>query len=62
VFFVLSLAGFFFLPEISFYHFTQLAIPFAIFLAYFFISAKKRLWIYEAALWIMVGFIVMSYF
>jgi len=62
VFFILSLAGLFFLPEISFYHFTQLAIPFSIFLAYFFISAKKRLWIYEVALWILVGFIVSSYF
>jgi hypothetical protein len=62
VFFILALAGLIFLPAIALYHFTQLAIPFSVFIAYFFISAKKRLWIYEAALWILFGFIVLSYF
>jgi hypothetical protein len=62
VFLILTLAGPFFLPAITFYHFTQLAIPFSIFLGYFFISAKRRLWIYEMSLWILVGFIVLSYF
>lgn len=62
VFFILALGGLFFLPSISLYHFTQLAIPFSIFIAYFFISAKKRLWMYEASLWILIGFIVLSYF
>jgi len=62
VFLILTLAGPLFLPAITFYHFTQLAIPFSIFLAYFFISAKRRMWIYEASLWILLGFIVFSYF
>ena len=62
LFFLFTAAGFLFLPKISFYHFTQLAIPFSVFLAYYFISAKKRLWMYEVALWILFGFIVSSYY
>jgi hypothetical protein len=62
VFFIFSLGGLFFLPVISLYHFTLLAIPFSVFLAYFFISAKRRLWMYEIALWILIGFVVLSYF
>jgi len=62
VFFILALAGLFFLPAIALYHFTQLAIPFSVFIAYYFISAKKRLWIYEGALWILIAFVVSSYF
>jgi len=62
LFFILSVGGLFFLPQVSFYHFTQLAIPFSVFLAYYFISAKKRLWMYEFALWALFGFIASSYF
>ena len=62
LFFILSVAGLFFLPGIALYHFTQLAIPLSIFLAYYFISAKKREWMYELALWVLFGFIVASYF
>ncbi len=62
LFFILSLAGFFFLPSVAFYHFTQLAIPFSVILAYYFISAVKKLWMYELALWILFGFIAASYF
>lgn len=62
IFFIFSVGGLFFLPHISFYHFTQLAIPFSVFLAYFFISASRRLWMYEASLWILFGFIASSYF
>ncbi len=61
LFFIFSVAGLLFLPKISFYHFTQLAIPFSVFLAYYFISARKRQWMYEAALWVLFGFIVSSY-
>lgn len=62
LFFIFTAAGFLFLPKISFYHFTQLAIPFSVFLAYYFISAKKRLWMYEVGLWVLIGFIVSSYY
>lgn len=62
LFFIFSAGGLFFLPRISLYHFTQLAIPFSFFLAYFFISARSRLWMYEAAFWILLGFIVAGYF
>ncbi len=62
LFFIFTAAGFLFLPKISFYHFTQLAIPFSVFLAYYFISAKKKLWLYEMALWVLFGFIVSGYY
>jgi hypothetical protein len=62
LFFVLTTGGLFFLPQIFFYHLTQLAIPLSVFLAYYFISGRRRLWMYEAALWVLVGFIVTSYF
>jgi hypothetical protein len=62
VFFIFSMGGLFFLPDIAFYHFTLFAIPCSIFLAYFFISAKRRVWIYEAAIWMLFAFIVLSYF
>ncbi len=62
VFFILSVAGLFFLPQISFYHFTQLAIPFSVFLAYYFLSAKRRFWIYELAAWALIGLIMATCF
>jgi hypothetical protein len=62
LFFILTVAGLFFIPQISLYHFSQLAIPFSVFLAYYFISAKKRLWMYELTFWIFTAFIVSSYF
>jgi hypothetical protein len=62
LFFLLTVGGLFFLPQISLYHFTQLAIPFSVFLAYYFISATKRLWLYEVALWVLLGFIASAYF
>lgn len=62
LFSLMSAGGLFFLPELALYHLTQLAIPFSIFIAYYFISAKKRFWAYEAALWIIIGFIGASYF
>ena len=62
LFLLFTTGGFFLLPQIALYHLTQLAIPLSVFLAYYFISAKRRLWIYEAAFWILIGFVVYSYF
>ncbi|MEO8086209.1 MAG: DUF6427 family protein [Bacteroidota bacterium] len=62
LFFLFAVGGLFFLPRISLYHFTLLAIPFSVFLAYYFISARKKLWLYEAMLWILFGFIAAGYF
>ena len=50
-----------FLKKIELYHFTQLAVPCSVFLAYFYITAQKRLWVYETSFWILVALIVQSY-
>jgi len=64
VFLILSIfmvAEILLLKKIELYHFTQLAVPCSIFLAYFYITAQKRLWLYETSFWILVVLIVQSY-
>lgn len=48
--------------KIEWIHFAAFAIPFAIFYAYYFVSAKKRLWFAELLLWIFVGAVLWNHF
>ena len=47
--------------DIKIVHITFLIIPLATFIGYYFISARKRLWIYEGALWVIIGLIAWNH-
>jgi hypothetical protein len=51
----------FLLQSATMFYYLQLTIPFSVFLAYYYATAKKRLWMYEFSFWIFIGLIVMSY-
>lgn len=43
-------------------HFAIIALPAALFIAYFYLSAKRRLRLYEISLWILIGLVVWNQF
>ena len=47
--------------KIEIIHFAFLIIPLSVFCSYFFISAKKKLWIYESILWGMIALIIWNH-
>lgn len=50
------------IPGIAWIHFVALAIPIAMFYAYYFVSAKKRMWLAELILWIFIGAVLWNHF
>ena len=48
--------------KIAWIHFVSLSIPLAVFYAYYFVSAKKRLWAAELMLWIFIGAVLWNHF
>jgi hypothetical protein len=62
LFFVLAAASSFLLQRISFYHFTLLAIPLSAFFAYYFLAAKRRAWLTELLMWLVVIVIAWNHF
>jgi hypothetical protein len=42
-------------------HFSFLMIPMSVFCSYYFLSAKKRLWLYEYAMWVLIGIIIWNH-
>jgi hypothetical protein len=51
-----------FVKKMDLAFFAQLAIPFSTFIAYYYVSGKKRLWLFETSFWIMIALIFSSYF
>ncbi|HNP47923.1 MAG TPA: hypothetical protein PKL85_03755 [Bacteroidia bacterium] len=47
--------------KIEWIHFAALAIPIAMFYAYYFVSAKKRMWFAELLLWIFMGAVIWNH-
>lgn len=47
--------------KIEWIHFAALAIPIAMFYAYYFVSAKKRVWFAELLLWIFMGAVIWNH-
>ena len=62
IFLVLGAGAALFNSQIPYIHYTLLAIPGCTFLAYFYISAKKRLLLYEISFLILAGLIIRNYF
>jgi hypothetical protein len=50
------------LKIIYLYHFTMLVIPLSVFLSYYFLITKKRAWLSEVLLWLMLVLIVWNHF
>lgn len=53
-FLLVSGASILMVNHIAMIHFVSLAIPVAVFYAYYFVAAKKRLWMAEGILWILI--------
>jgi hypothetical protein len=62
IFLALAAGASLFNSQIPYVHFTLVAIPACTFLAYFYISAKKRLLLYEVSFLILAGLIIRNYF
>ena len=50
-----------FTNDIRTVHVTFLLIPLSAFIGYYFISARKRMWIFEGALWVIIGLIAWNH-
>lgn len=61
LFFILAGLSTFLLKTIPLYHFTILAIPLSAFFGYYFLSARRRPWLSELILWLMIGLIVWNH-
>jgi len=62
LFLLVSIASSFWMKAIPYYQITMLAIPAAVFLGYYFLSAKRRIWISELLLWMMIVLIIWNHF
>lgn len=65
VFFIfLLMSGIFIIlsEKISIIHFSFLIIPLSVFCAYFFLSTRRRIWIYETTLWGIIAMIIWNNF
>ncbi len=62
IFLMLAGAGLLFTLKIRVIDFVLLAIPFAVFVAYYFVSAKNRIWFYEYLFWGLVGVMIWNHF
>jgi len=60
-FFLFGAGSIFLGQKISVVNFSLLAIPFSIFAAYYLLSAKKRIRLYELFIWIVIGVIVWNH-
>jgi hypothetical protein len=58
LFLILSAGSLFILKNIFIRDFLFLLIPVCVFCGYYFVSAKKRIFLYEYALWVLIGLIV----
>ncbi len=61
LFFLIAAASSYFLKTIPLYHFTLLAIPLSVFFGYYFLAVKKRIWLSELLLWLLVATIVWNH-
>jgi hypothetical protein len=61
VYFLFGIAGLFLISGIHLIHFAFIVIPVSVFCAYYFLSGKKRLLLYEYALWIFIIIIVWNH-
>jgi 4-hydroxybenzoate polyprenyltransferase len=57
-YFFFSCIGFFLMPAFTLDRLTLLTVPASIFLAYYYISAKRRLWLFELSLWVLIALIL----
>ena len=58
IFLLVAAVSVFLLRTISLLDFLYILIPVTVFCAYFFVSAKKRVYLYEYALWVLIGLMV----
>lgn len=58
---ILGAGWIFFVESIEIIHFAFLIIPLSVFCSYYFVSAKKGKWIYEFALWALIGIIIWNH-
>lgn len=61
LFFFFAATSSLFLKTIPLYQVTLLAIPLVVFLGYYFIAVKKRVWFSEMLLWLMIVFIIWNH-
>jgi hypothetical protein len=61
LFFLTGIGSFYLSKEMVLVHWLLLAIPVSIWFAYFFVSQKKRMWIAEGLLWILIAAIVWNH-
>jgi len=59
---IITISASFFLKTIPFYYMTMLVIPLVVFLAYYFVTTKKRAWFAELMLWGMLILIIWNHF
>lgn len=58
IFLLLSASSLFLLRKIQFIDFAFLLIPVSVFCGYYFVSAKKREYLYEYSLWVLIGLMI----
>ena len=58
IFLLFSAASLLLIRQIHFVDFAFLIIPVSVFCAYYFVSAKRRVFLYEYSLWVLIGLIV----
>ncbi len=61
LFFLTGIGSFFLSKEMTMIHWVLLAIPLSIWVAYFFVSQKKKLWLAEGLLWILIAAVVWNH-
>jgi hypothetical protein len=59
---ILVIGAFFLESGTQYIHFTLAAIPVSTFVAYYYMTPKKRLWLYELSFWVLVVLIVQNHF
>ncbi len=62
IFLLLSAASLFLLKVIRFIDFAFLLVPVSVFCGYFFVSAKRKVYLYEYSLWVLIALMIWNQF
>jgi hypothetical protein len=60
-FLILALVAIAIVQPVRVINFAFLAIPMSLLIGYYFMSAKKRMWMYEFSLWLLIAFVVWNH-